>query len=299
MLRDNRTNTDTGSALKAEMQMRRPAHGTAGTRPAARILSFLAAALPVTTLCLSATPTAAAAREVLQLPAACTAGRVAPFERHTLSGPDRLGEFADAGGHVFTQADLVPLGEAVQASRDMRPLHFHDMAGRPDRWNRRSGLLVDARDGAWLALEAVREGAAAVLPEQLSPECLAPLLAAENSARHSGRGAWRRHRAHAASDPDAIARLTGRFALVEGPVVSVGETRSTLYLNFGYRWRDDFTVTISASRREEFEAAGLDVAALEGAAIRVRGIVQTRDGPLIKVSHPAQIERLDKDGMRR
>lgn len=96
-----------------------------------------------------------------------------------------------------------------------------------------------------------------------------------------------------------IARLTGRFALVEGPVVSVGETRSTLYLNFGYRWRDDFTVTISASRREEFEAAGLDVAALEGAAIRVRGIVQTRDGPLIKVSHPAQIERLDKDGMRR
>ena len=237
--------------------------------------------------------------EASRLPAACTANRVAPFEDRRLAGPDMRGDFTDAQGHLFTQADLVPLDTTAQPAAPARALRFHDMAGRPDRWNRRQGLLVNARDGSWLALDDVRRGRAGVLPARLSPDCLAPLLAAENTARHASRGAWARHRVQKASDPDAIARLAGRFSLVEGRVLSVGETRSTLYLNFGYRWRDDFTVTISASSREEFAAAGLDVAALEGAAIRVRGIVQTRDGPLIKVSHPAQIERLDKDGMRR
>ncbi|MAA99277.1 MAG: hypothetical protein CMN87_09095 [Stappia sp.] len=285
-------NTDTRKTLKA-MNMHGSGRDAAGSATAAPTVPCLAAVL-----FLLAVPAGAEVAET-SLPAACTANRVAPFEDRRLAGPDMRGDFTDAQGHLFAQADLVPLDTTAQPAMPARDLRFHDIAGRPDRWNRRTGLLLDAGDGSWLALDEVASGRAGVLPARLSPACLAPLLAAEETARRAGRGAWADHRVPKASEPDTITRLTGRFSLVEGRVLGVGETRSTLYLNFGYRWRDDFTVTISASSREEFAAAGLDVAALEGAAIRVRGIVQTRDGPLIKVSHPAQIERLDKDGMRR
>jgi hypothetical protein len=54
----------------------------------------------------------------------------------------------------------------------------------------------------------------------------------------------------------------GRFALVEGRV----------YVNFGRRWTEDFTVTIL-----------------------VRGWIEERGGPWIEATRPEQIEFADRE----
>jgi hypothetical protein len=84
----------------------------------------------------------------------------------------------------------------------------------------------------------------------------------------------------------------GQFALVEGKVVSVREAGTTIYLNFGRRWTQDFAVTISRRVGAAFEAAGIALKSLENKRIRVRGWVEQRGGPRIEIRQIGQIERL-------
>lgn len=67
-----------------------------------------------------------------------------------------------------------------------------------------------------------------------------------------------------------------------------------MYLNFGADWRTDFTITIAARDLKLFEQAGLDLFALEGRTVRVRGWLDSYNGPAIEADHPEQIEVLDR-----
>ena len=82
--------------------------------------------------------------------------------------------------------------------------------------------------------------------------------------------------------------------MVEGKVLSVRESGATIYLNFGRRWAQDFTVTILKRNRREFAAAGIDPGRLEGQSIRVRGWIEQRSGPVIEAVVPEQIEFADR-----
>jgi hypothetical protein len=85
-----------------------------------------------------------------------------------------------------------------------------------------------------------------------------------------------------------IAAAQGRFALVEGKVLSVRESGATIYLNFGRRWTQNFTVIILRRHRREFATAGVDPKRLEGHPIRVRGWIEQRSGPVIEAVAPEQ-----------
>ena len=84
-----------------------------------------------------------------------------------------------------------------------------------------------------------------------------------------------------------------RFELVEGVVVAATIVRGRAYLNFGPDWKTDFTASIDPRDRRLFDDAGFDIEALQGHRVRVRGWVESWNGPMIKVSHPEQIEVLD------
>ncbi len=58
--------------------------------------------------------------------------------------------------------------------------------------------------------------------------------------------------AHKADDHDAILNDLGRFAVVEGKVLSVRESGNLIYVNFGRRWSEDFTVTIAKRHQAGF-----------------------------------------------
>jgi endonuclease YncB( thermonuclease family) len=125
--------------------------------------------------------------------------------------------------------------------------------------------------------------------------CAEALLSGERAARAANRGLW--------SDPnfaplrsDDIPRLAaqrGRFALVEGKVLSVRESGGTIYLNFGRRWTRDFSVIIASRLRRSFAAAGIEPKSLEGRRILVRGFIEQRNGPIIEAAAPEQIETVN------
>ena len=84
----------------------------------------------------------------------------------------------------------------------------------------------------------------------------------------------------------------GRFAVVEGKVLSVRTAGATTYLNFGRNWTRDFAVTISRRIVPAFEAAGLAPKSLENRRIRVRGFIEARTGPRIELLRVGQVDVL-------
>lgn len=178
---------------------------------------------------------------------------------------------------------------------------------RADRHGRiLAHLFVTDADGreVWLQHEMLRLGLARVYTFRDNRACAAELLAAERDARQAARGIWADpfYAIRDASDATALARLHGRFELVEGRVVSAARVRGRLYLNFGDDWRTDFTVTVAPGDARLFDddpvwaplldAAG-GLADLADRRVRVRGWLGRYNGPEITLTHPEQIEFLD------
>jgi hypothetical protein len=117
-------------------------------------------------------------------------------------------------------------------------------------------------------------------------------LGAERRARAAGLGLWADpyYVMRNAEDPAGILAVRGHFAVVEGKVLSVRESGATIYVNFGRRWSEDFTVTVPKRNERSFTAAGLPLKKLAGQRVRVRGTIEERGGPWIEALAPEQIE---------
>lgn len=160
---------------------------------------------------------------------------------------------------------------------------------RYDRWGR---LLAHLYVGdTWLQREMLLRGLARVYTFPDNRSRAAALYDAERAARAARRGIWALdwYRIVRAEDTD---RHIGTFQLVEGTVVSAAIARGRGYLNFGADWRTDFTVSISPKHMKLFRAARVDVKSLPSRQLRVRGWLVRRNGAMISVSHPEQIEFL-------
>lgn len=121
-----------------------------------------------------------------------------------------------------------------------------------------------------------------------------PSKASEREARTKRLGLWSSsaYRIVKALDLDRLGRLIHSYQLVEGKVAAVGEGGGRLYLNFAQDWRRDFTISIERKDLRHFAAAGIELKALAGRDLRVRGTLAWRNGPMIEASHPEQIELL-------
>ena len=122
--------------------------------------------------------------------------------------------------------------------------------------------------------------------------CVAELRTAERTGRAAKLGLWADPR-YLPRDAENVAGLSaerGRFTLVEGKVVSVRESGGTIYVNFGRRWSEDFTVTILKRNERQFIEAGLRPSGLSGRRVMVRGWIEERGGPWIEAMGPEQIE---------
>jgi endonuclease YncB( thermonuclease family) len=157
-----------------------------------------------------------------------------------------------------------------------------------DRYGRFTGGVA-AADGQPIQLELLKKGLVLVAGSAHDPKCTAAFLSAKKAARTTGVGVWGTayYAAKDAADPAGILAFRGRFAVVEGNVLSVRESGDTIYVNFGRR---------SALKRNErtFSDAGLPLKKLEGRRVRVRGTVEERGGPWIEAMHPGQIEVVEQ-----
>jgi len=193
----------------------------------------------------------------------------------------------------------------IEAGDDARPA-LHDLiGGRPlrlerlgpetDRYGRLTAFAFAGDSPLPLQIALVEQGRARVSARLGDTACAALLKAAEGRARAAARGLWTdpNFAPLSAEDLPRLAAENGRFALVEGKVLSVRESGATIYVNFGRRWTRDFTVTILKRQQRTFAASGLEPKRLEGRRVRVRGWLERRSGPIIVADAPEQIELIE------
>jgi hypothetical protein len=168
-----------------------------------------------------------------------------------------------------------------------------------DRYGRILAYTSTARDGVERSVqgELAARGFARVGDRIGTRECATELLARERAARKAKLGLWAvsYYDSLDTDNPADVLAKRGRFALVEGKVVSVRESGATIYVNFGRRWTEDFTVTILKRNERSFAAAGLEPKRLAGRRVRVRGWIEQRGGPWIEATRPEQIELIDRE----
>ena len=151
---------------------------------------------------------------------------------------------------------------------------------------------VHTDEGVWLQGSLLAQGLARVRPEAQARRHIAEMLSIEGEARSARRGLWQLppYRVHSSDD---VGRAPAGLQIVQGRVLKAERRGDWWYLNFGADWRSDFTVTIGKQALPEFERAGIAPFSLEGRVIRVRGLLQQFNGPMIEVLIPEQIEVIE------
>jgi endonuclease YncB( thermonuclease family) len=203
--------------------------------------------------------------------------------------PETAGTAARAGGTATEALDRLASGREVVLKA---------LGPSSDRYGRVLAHVFVAENGAerWVQSDLVGLGMALVAARVGEKACAGALLAREQAARGANLGVWAdpyyviRH----AEEPGAVLSGLGRFAIVEGKVVSVRESGGTIYVNFGRRWSEDFTVTIAKRNERMFAEAGVDPKRFAGRRVRVRGVIEERGGPWVEAVRPEQFELAEK-----
>jgi endonuclease YncB( thermonuclease family) len=184
---------------------------------------------------------------------------------------------------------------ALQALVAGHVLRLERLGAAQDRYGRLVGFAF--ADDAQQSVQRImlEQGQARVSARVGDKACADGLLSAEREARAARRGLWANPNFAplSAENLPGLRAERGRFALVEGKVLSVRESGATIYVNFGRRWTRDFTVIIPRRKGRIFAAAGVVPKRLEGQHIRVRGWIEQRGGPIIEADAPEQIEYAD------
>lgn len=166
----------------------------------------------------------------------------------------------------------------------------------PDRYGRQPAFVFLAGTSNSVQRVLLAAGQAVASATVADAGCAMELSAAEAEARAKKQGLWANPVAIKNSErPGDILAEVGRFAVVEGKVLSARQAGTTFYVNFGRRWTRDFAVTISRRMMPSFEAAGIELRSLTNKRIRVRGWVGRHGGPRIQATHVGQIELVADD----
>ncbi|WP_208991011.1 thermonuclease family protein [Pseudovibrio sp. Tun.PSC04-5.I4] len=210
---------------------------------------------------------------------------------HEISNPlrfrasdDQLYYFADLG---FEQTSGGMFGEGEYSQK----YSIFALSASTDRWGRKPAILLDEKRQDF-SVRLIKDGMAIVQPQLRSSNCLKLLINLEKIARQKNKGMW--FVKSVINDYRSMDyEYYGEYWMVEAILISVGQTRSRTYLNFGQRWTEDLTGIIQRGELEEFSDFGHDLSGLNGKRVRLRGVLQINKGPQIELKHPAQLELLD------
>lgn len=168
---------------------------------------------------------------------------------------------------------------------------------RTNRMGHRIAHIERLEDGLWTQGTLIALGLARMRTTTSNDEMAGQMLLLEQYARKTKEGLWGliAYDVHPASQAH---RHIGSYQIIEGSIKSVSLKQNQIYLNFGSDWKQDFTISISATDRRAFRNAGYDFQNMTGAKVRVRGWVGSYNGPYIAVTHPAQLEVLSETGKK-
>jgi micrococcal nuclease len=236
----------------------------------------------------------------------CAADGLEPGPRVTIQAVAVDGTLREVGGREIRLAGInlpraafghdpaEPLAEEARRALETltigQTLVTYVLPKRRDRYDR---LLAHPclEDGRWVQASLLAEGLAMVATTRDTTLLAAEMLALEKAARSAKAGIWN-ERVFRVRNPYETRRDIDTYQIVEGRVVSAVVIKGRAYLNFGQDWRTDFTFSIAPRDRRRFERQGIDLASLGARRVRGRGWVTLRNGPLIELTHPEQLEIL-------
>lgn len=162
------------------------------------------------------------------------------------------------------------------------------------RINRMDQQLVHAEikeSRIWVQGEILSQGNARVMTAPDNPELLSKMYEIEAKARDAKKGIWA-DPAYAVLTPETAVGKENTFQIIEGTIRSISLVRNMIYLNFGPDWKQDFTIAVPSNIRMQFARSGIDPQQLTRAKIRVRGWLQSYNGPYIELTDTHQMEIL-------
>lgn len=158
-----------------------------------------------------------------------------------------------------------------------------------DRYGRLVAQVFDQE--RWIQAELVRAGLGRVESVTEHRGMILAMQEIEDVARAAHLGIWSDSR-FAVRSAGETNRYMNRFEIVEGVVVAADQIGGRVYLNFVPDWRSDFTVSVAPADVRAFKREGMDLLAMAGKRVRVRGWIRAYNGPVIDVTHPEQIQVL-------
>jgi hypothetical protein len=154
---------------------------------------------------------------------------------------------------------------------------------------------IMTEDAVWIQADITSKGLAWVDSTIKSRDLVIPLYELENFARRKKDGLWK--------DPDYtirsnenIGQTTGSFQVFEGTIQNVRDTGYFVYVGFGTDPTKDFTLVHNIEDRVNFAAKeSFGFQTMTGQRARVRGWIESTDsGPMMYLTHPEQIELVDR-----
>ena len=162
----------------------------------------------------------------------------------------------------------------------------------PPKQDRYDRVRVQGFTGTmWLQQAMLEQGLARVSISPDREECATELYRFEAGARAARRGIWADNSYRVRGSRDDWRLDVGSFQLIEGRIGRVSERDGRLLLDLGSDGRSGLLAVVAGDDRRPFGRT--DPAALEGRAVRLRGVVQAVGGrPQINLANRAQIEIL-------
>jgi micrococcal nuclease len=168
---------------------------------------------------------------------------------------------------------------------------------RSDRYGRHLAQLfvIDAAQEKWVQGEMLSAGVARSYGLSGSFACATELRANEHAAQIARLGIWNTAFYHAKPAHLTALLLSRRsqFEIVEGAVSTVSRTKSGVYINFGADPKTDFTVRIGKDVLAANAEWDRSLSELTGKTVSVRGWIERRNGPMIDIRDPSQLEIQD------
>lgn len=224
-----------------------------------------------------------------------------PLRVRLLDG--RIVQLAGVGIPDLTPHDTGDIGmaalEALRETLDKKHVKIYQSKdvekARLNRMGFHLAHLAEKNSGMWVQGALVLNGLARVRPSELNPDMAEPMLTLEEQAREASRGLWADQK-YAVLSPETASTGLHHWAIIEGTVHGSAMAGNTIYLNFGPDWRTDFTVGIKPEVRRELAKLGIDPLQFANKHVRVRGWLESYNGPYIELMHPVWIEALPAEG---
>lgn len=218
-----------------------------------------------------------------------------------------IGALAPRARDAGAEPDAWPLEEAAKTTLAEltlgKTVELAYGTASSDRYGRElAHLFAQDETGRriWVQGEMLQLGFARAYALPGDDACLTTLIANEAIGRTVGAGIWTSpiYRVREAGTAKALRAARSSFQIVRGTVTSVSQSKSTTYLNFGADWREDFTVAVPRTVLRSDPARATELQNLTGKSVEVRGWIERRNGPAIRLTSLASLKVLDADDVQ-